>query len=147
VSIALQFSWFFHVTDCARSEIVSKRTLYAPRCELFITPRAERRAITDQMEPNERRLNRDPAEAIENADRKDPTEPTERAEPTLPMERTEPLDAMERMEFSDANDQREEAFDFILGDASACCISGDLPESLIVHRYSTTAASSTPGGR
>jgi hypothetical protein len=68
--------------------------------------------MTDQVEPDDRRLKRDAADPMENAERKDPTDPTERAEPTLPIDSTDPFDAIERIEFSEAIDHREDAGNF-----------------------------------
>lgn len=64
--------------------------------------------MTDQREPEERRLPTDPADPTENSERHEPTDPIDSTEPTEPMERIDPLEAMDRKEFSEANDHRDE---------------------------------------
>ncbi len=76
--------------------------------DLFKTALVARCDMTDHVEPDDRRLQKDPANPTENADKKDPTDPTERTEPTLPIDSTDPFEAIESIEFSEATDHRED---------------------------------------
>ena len=109
----------FRVTDdraapgsLAAQRCGSPHQLYQRRAvrvsDLFRTARLAGCDMTDNVEPDDRRLKKDPADPMENAERKDPTDPTERAEPTLPIDSTDPFESIERIEFSEAIDHRED---------------------------------------